>query len=63
MALESNRLGADRRCLRWCGRSASVAAVNLTLWPETGAIFQRAGMLSVAGRCQALDAAADGYVR
>ena len=44
-------------------RAASVAAVNLILVPGTGAIFRRAGMLSAVGRCQTLDAAADGYVR
>ena len=40
-----------------------MAAVNLTLLPKTGVIFQRAGMLSAVGRCQTLDSAADGYVR
>lgn len=33
------------------------------LHPDTSAMFQRAGMLSPEGRCKALDAAADGYVR
>ena len=43
--------------------SAAVGAVNLTLLPDTPAMFQRAGMLSASGRCQTLDAAADGYLR
>jgi acyl transferase domain-containing protein len=37
--------------------------VNLTLSPDTPAMFNRAGMLSPEGRCKTLDAAADGYVR
>jgi acyl transferase domain-containing protein len=37
--------------------------VNLILHPDTTAMFQRAGMLSPVGRCKALDASADGYVR
>jgi acyl transferase domain-containing protein len=36
---------------------------NLTLAPDTPAMFSRAGMLSPEGRCKTLDAAADGYVR
>ena len=39
------------------------SGVNLTLVPETPAMFQRAGMMSPEGRCKTLDAAADGYVR
>jgi acyl transferase domain-containing protein len=39
------------------------AGVNLTLVPETPAMFQRAGMMTPDGRCKTLDAAADGYVR
>ena len=48
--------------LRHC-TSAAVGAANLTLLPDTPAMFQRAGMLSASGRCQTLDAAADGYLR
>lgn len=39
------------------------SGVNLTLMPETPAMFQRAGMMSAEGRCKTLDSAADGYVR
>ncbi|KAL4451846.1 hypothetical protein ABPG75_007508, partial [Micractinium tetrahymenae] len=39
------------------------SGVNLTLTPDTFAMFQRAGMMAAEGRCKALDAAADGYVR
>jgi len=39
------------------------SGVNLTLVPETPAMFQRAGMMTPDGRCKTLDAAADGYVR
>jgi len=39
------------------------SGVNLTLVPDTPAMFQRAGMMSPEGRCKTLDAAADGYVR
>lgn len=35
----------------------------MMLLPGTTAMFQRAGMLAPDGRCKALDAAADGYVR
>jgi len=44
-------------------RSAAAAGTNLTLSPDTPAMFTRAGMLSPEGRCKTLDAAADGYVR
>jgi acyl transferase domain-containing protein len=43
--------------------AALVGGVNLTLSPDTPAMFTRAGMLSPEGRCKTLDAAADGYVR
>lgn len=39
------------------------SGVNLALTPDTPAMFQRAGMMAAEGRCKALDAAADGYVR
>lgn len=42
---------------------AAAAGANLTLSPDTPAMFSRAGMLSPEGRCKTLDAAADGYVR
>lgn len=42
---------------------ASSSGVNLLLMPHTHAMFQVAGMLSPVGRCQTLDAAANGYVR
>ena len=37
--------------------------VNIALTPRTPAAFQKAGMLSDAGRCKTLDASADGYGR
>ena len=43
--------------------SAVSAGVNLTLMPDTPAKFQKAGMLSMTGRCQTLEQAADGYGR
>ena len=44
--------------------SAAVnAGVNLTLMPETPSKFQKAGMLSMTGRCQTLEQGADGYGR
>ncbi len=44
--------------------SAAVnAGVNLTLMPDTPSKFQKAGMLSMTGRCQTLEQGADGYGR
>ena len=43
--------------------TAAAAGANLTLYPDTPAMFKRAGMLAEDGRCKTLDAAADGYVR
>ncbi len=43
--------------------TALAGGANLTLSPDTPAMFMRAGMLSPEGRCKTLDAAADGYVR
>ena len=37
--------------------------MKLILTPDTSAMFNRAGMLTMDGRCKTLDAAADGYVR
>ena len=39
------------------------SGVNLMLTPRTPVAFQKAGMLSAAGRCKTLDASADGYGR
>lgn len=36
---------------------------NLILIPSTTAMFQKAGMLALDGRCKTLSSAADGYVR
>ena len=44
-------------------QAAVSSGVNLTLDPATGGSFARAGMLAADGRCKALDATADGYVR
>jgi len=45
------------------GGGALAAGVNLMLSEATTAGAQGAGMLARDGRCKALDAAADGYVR
>ena len=42
---------------------AMAGGINMMLLPSTTDMFQRAGMLTSDGRCKALDAAADGYVR
>lgn len=42
---------------------AITAGINMMLLPSTTDMFQQAGMLTSDGRCKALDAAADGYVR
>lgn len=39
------------------------SGVNLLLHPETLAILQKAGMLTMDGRCKTLSSTADGYVR
>ena len=43
--------------------AALVGGVNVILHPRVTEQFNRAGMLSPSGRCQTLDASADGYVR
>ncbi len=45
------------------GSAALAGGINMMLLGSTTAMFQRAGMLAPDGRCKALDAAADGYVR
>ena len=40
-----------------------VGGVGLILSPQSTKMFQKAGMLSMDGRCKTLDASADGYVR
>ncbi|KAF6259569.1 thiolase-like protein [Scenedesmus sp. NREL 46B-D3] len=49
--------------VRRLASSALVAGINMCLLPATTAMFQKAGMLAPDGRCKAMDAAADGYVR
>jgi 3-oxoacyl-(acyl-carrier-protein) synthase len=39
------------------------AGLNMLLVPGTTAMFQKAGMLALDGRCKTLSAAADGYAR
>ena len=45
------------------GQAALTAGVNLLLSEATTAATHAAGMLTMEGRCKALDQAADGYVR
>jgi len=47
----------------WRCAQALNSGVNLALTPRTPAAFQKAGMLSAAGRCMTLDVSADGYGR
>ena len=53
---------AARECALSHGH-ALTGGINMMLLPSTTDMFQRAGMLTRDGRCKALDAAADGYVR
>lgn len=51
---------------RGAGRSAEAAllgGINMMLDAVSTAMFRKASMLSPDGRCKALDAAGDGYVR
>jgi len=61
-ALVAIHAAANALKLQQCA-STMTGGVNLTLSPDTPAMFSRAGMLSPEGRCKTLDAAADGYVR
>jgi acyl transferase domain-containing protein len=45
------------------GGGALSGGINMMLMPGTTYMFRKAGMLSADGRCKALDATADGYVR
>ena len=49
--------------LRGRATAALCGGCETQLIPQSGAMFEAAGMLSIEGRCKALDAAADGYVR
>jgi acyl transferase domain-containing protein/NADPH:quinone reductase-like Zn-dependent oxidoreductase/acyl carrier protein/thioesterase domain-containing protein len=40
-----------------------ISGIKLILTPETSAMFNRAGMLTLDGRCKTLDDKANGYVR
>ncbi len=65
-ACSSSLVGAHTAALSLkAGHCAYAAAcgVNLILYPDTPAMFKRAGMLAEDGRCKVLDTAADGYVR
>ena len=53
---------AARECALSHGH-ALTGGINMMLLPSTTDMFQRAGMLTMDGRCKAVDAAADGYVR
>lgn len=53
----------SRQHLSCAGGSALAAGVNLMLAETTTAAAHAAGMLTADGRCKALDASADGYVR
>ena len=46
-----------------CTTSALTAGVNLILVPETFTVLSAASLLSVSGRCKALDSSGDGYGR
>ncbi|MED5468963.1 MAG: beta-ketoacyl synthase N-terminal-like domain-containing protein, partial [Cyanobacteriota bacterium] len=65
-ACSSSLVGSHVACnsilLEECA-AALTCGVNLTLSPDTGAVFKQAGMLAIDGRCKTLDADADGYVR
>ena len=45
------------------GGAAVAGGINMMLSPATTFMFKKANMLSADGRCKALDAGADGYVR
>jgi hypothetical protein len=61
-SLVATHAAANALRLQQCA-TAMAGGANLTLSPDTPAMFSRAGMLSPEGRCKTLDAAADGYVR
>ena len=65
-ACSSSLVGAHlaRAGLQTGASSAGLACgVGLILSPTSTAMFQKAGMLAVDGRCKTLDTSADGYVR
>lgn len=62
VALNAAAEGLARPAAAVCD-AALAGGINMVLAPATTAMFQKAGMLSADGRCKALDAAADGYVR
>merc|ERR1712078_650161 len=61
-SLVGSHVACDSMLLREC-TLALACGVNLTLAPDTGVVFEQAGMLAIDGRCKTLDADADGYVR
>ena len=54
---------AGRQSILEQGGAALVGGINLLINPSTTYNTVKAGMLTADGRCKALDAAADGYVR
>ena len=65
--LKGPAVALDTACSSSLVATASARAItggiNMMLMPATTYMFRKAGMLSADGRCKALDATADGYVR
>ena len=52
-----------REAVQAAGGGAVTGGINMMLSAATTFMFKKAGMLAADGRCKALDASADGYVR